>query len=389
MIKNIFRLNSQIIVTLDDGTTFESNKCTDKLYNEVCKIKEENTNVVERLQALFSEKLNKYIKTKNSSIITIKEGSAYMPEISALSIPQMLVDKIVEAESNGDTDAITAYKNFWTLLSLNPNSAVRDNLFWFLNKWGMSICKSGLFVAYRNVNLKSKGTKFDEVLTSFVSREYFNLKSKKKNPANYIVTLKDNSYILFDTDSQDELIHKDYIIIGNVKTLYDNIISCNSEAGTVYTDNYTQTFEIRLGHIVSMPRKDVDENPDNQCSRGLHIGGKGWLKSNYCGNIGLKVLVNPADVCATPKVDNYGKTRTCAYYPIQVINSNQDGYVDDDTVPDGFEADFINKISYTGTINNEDNDHYKLVIPEFVKKPHVENIYSSLRDTASKISRKV
>lgn len=389
MIKNIFRLNSQIIVTLDDGKTFESNECTDKLYNEVCKIKQENTDVVERLQGLFCKTFDTYIKVKKSSIITIKDGSAYMPEISALSIPQMLVDKIVEAESNGDTDAITAYKNFWTLLSLNPNSAVRDNLFWFLNKWGMSICKSGLFVAYRNVELKSRGTKFDESLTSFVSCEYFNLKNKKKNPANYIVTLKDDSYILFDTDSQDELIHKDYIIIGNVKTLYDNIISCNSEAGTVYTDNHTRTFEIRLGHIVSMPREDVDENPDNQCSRGLHIGGKDWLEYNYCGNIGIKVLVNPADVCATPRKSDYGKTRTCAYYPIQIINFNQDGHVDDDTVPDGFEVDFLNKISYTGTINNEDNDHYKLVIPEFIEKQHVENIYNSLRDTASKINRKV
>lgn len=388
MIKNVFRLDSQIIVTLDDGTTFESNKCTDKLYNEVCKIKQENTNVVERLKALFNEEFGKYIKIKNSSIITIKDGSAYMPEISALSIPQMLVDKIVEAESNGDVDAITAYKNFWTLLSLNPNSAVRDNLFWFLDKWGMSICKSGLFVAYRNVDLKSKGTKFDEVLTSFVSREYFNLKARKENPSDYIVTLKDNNYILSDTDSQDKLIHEDYIIIGNVKTLYDNIISCNSEAGTVYTDNYTHTFEIRLGHIVSMPRSQVDETQVS-CSRGLHCGGRAWLKSNYCGKIGIKVLVNPSDVCSVPKIDDYGKMRTCAYYPIQIINFNKYGDVDNEAVPDGFEADFINKISYTGTINNEDNDHYKLVIPEFVKKQHVENIYSSLRDTASKINRKV
>lgn len=388
MIKNIFRLNSQIIVTLDDSKTFESNKCTDKLYNEVCKIKQENTNVVERLQALFNEKFNKYVKIKNSSIITIKDGSAYMPEISALSIPQMLVDRIVEAESNGDTDAITAYKNFWTLLSLNPNSAVRDNLFWFLDKWGMSICKSGLFVAYRNVDLKSNGTKFDEVLTRFVSREYFNLKNKKKDPVDYIIALKDNSYILFHISEQNEIIIKDFIIIGNLKTLYDNIISCNSEAGTVYTDNYTHTFEIRLGHIVSIPRSQVDETQVS-CSRGLHCGGRAWLKSNYCGKIGIKVLVNPSDVCSVPKIDNYGKMRTCAYYPVQIINFNQYGDVNDEIVPDGFETDFINKISYTGTINNEDNDHYKLVIPEFVEKQHIENIYNSLKDTASKINRKV
>lgn len=81
------------------------------------------------------------------------------------------------------------------------------------------------------------------------------------------------------------------------------------------------------------------------------------------------------------KVDNYGKLRTCAYYPIQVIKFNNEGDVDDDIVPDGFEVDFLNKICYEGTINNEDNDNYKLYIPDITEKDKAK-VYNSLQKIA-------
>src|SRR5574344_2370663 len=160
MIKNIFRLKTELVVTLGDSTEYKSNSCTDELYEKVLtvqKSKKSNEVMKTMLDKIFypkqaAEKEN-YERIKKSSILTIVGNSAYIPSISKLSVPQLLADKIVEAEANNDEDAITAYKNFWTLLSLNPNEKVRDNLLWFLNKWGMSICKSGLFVAYRNVQI--------------------------------------------------------------------------------------------------------------------------------------------------------------------------------------------------------------------------------------------
>ena len=392
MIKSIFSNKSSVIVTLDDGTSYQSNtnvkEITEKVNNLY--LNQNNINVKDELDKIFYPKQIKYkniIKNKSNSILTIKDGSAYMLDVSNLTVPQLLVDKILEAESRNDVNAVTAYKNFWTLLSLNPNDKVRDNLFWFLNKWGMSICKSGLFVAYRNVHLKSEGVKYNAELTKMISQFYYYCKNNNKNPKDYIVTECNGEYGL----ASQELFYKvktPAVSLGNLDELYNAIIYCNSDAGTVYTDDYTKTFKIRLGHIVSMPRSEVDEDPDNQCSRGLHIGGKGWLKSNYCGNIGLKVLVNPADVCATPRCENYGKTRTCAYYPIQVVNFNIDGDIDDDAVPDGFEVDFINKISYTGTINNVDNDNYKLDIPDFIQHENLEDVFVNLRNIADSIDRR-
>jgi hypothetical protein len=389
MIKSIFSNKSSVIVTLDDGKSYQSNTNVKEITQKVNNLylNQNNINVKDELDKIFYPKhigYKKVIENKSNSILTIRDGSAYMLDVSNLTVPQLLVDKILEAESRNDINAVTAYKNFWTLLSLNPNDKVRDNLFWFLDKWGMSICKSGLFVAYRNVHLKSEGVKYNSQLTEKISQYYYQCKNNSKNPKDYVVLFNNNEYSYTTYDN----INKDDTIIGNLNELYNAIIYCNSDAGTVYTDDHTKTFKIRLGHIVSMPRKDVDEDVEATCSRGLHVAGRDWLKHNYCGNIGIKCLVNPANVCSCPKQDDYGKLRTCAYYPIQVINFTNEGKIDDTFIPDGFEVDFINKISYTGTINNVDNDNYKLDIPDFIQHENLEDVFVNLRNIADSIDRR-
>ena len=73
-----------------------------------------------------------------------------------------------------------------------------------------------------------------------------------------------------------------------------------------------------------MPRNKCDSVQENSCSRGLHVAGKSWLTSNYFGDTALMVLVNPADVVAVPPIDNYGKMRTCAYYPVSIVEFDKE-----------------------------------------------------------------
>ena len=381
MTSNIFKLGSDIMVTFEDGTQFKSSNCTDEFYKKVLNFKDDK----DKMEALFypDNPAKKVLRNKlqKSSIITIKDNSAYIPSISKLSMPQMLVERIIAAEENNDENALTAYKNFWTLLSLNPNSAVRDNLFWFLNKWGMSICKSGLFVAYRNAVLKEEGVKFNQELTKIVSQEYFTIKNNGECTENYSIVMSDNAYKLVNNNN----IQSDELVIGNLRELYETMVSTNGDAGTVYTDQHSGSTRIRIGHIVSIPRSECDEDSEISCSRGLHVAGKYWLTQNYFGNTALKVLVNPADCCAAPKIDSYGKLRTCAYYPIQIVNF-ENGKITDNAVQDGFEIDFMCKICYTGEINNEDFDNYKLNLPKDIGH---EDVYNNLRNIALSINRKI
>ena len=229
-----------------------------------------------------------------SNILTFKNDAAYWTEISELSIPQELVEAILAAEASKDELLLETYRNFWTLMSLNPDEQCRKNLFWFLNKWGLKIAKCGFFVAYRNVDK-----------------------------------------------------HKDY-----------------TEENPIYTDNYTKTFRIKIGDMVVMDRDKCDNDSNVSCSRGLHCGGAGWLEQNYCGNIGLVTLVNPAEVVAVPHMDDYGKLRCCAYLPITKAEFGEDGKVIPYDAKDGFECEYVPKVIYEGLMGTETDSDYKIIIPE-------------------------
>ena len=78
-----------------------------------------------------------------------------------MSVPKELVLSILNAEDANDALKIETYKNFWTLMSLNPDEQCRQNLYWFLERNGLVISKHGFFVAYRNVD----PTKEEDVYT--------------------------------------------------------------------------------------------------------------------------------------------------------------------------------------------------------------------------------
>lgn len=158
-------------------------------------------------------------------------------------------------------------------------------------------------------------------------------------------------------------------------------VDTTSEEG-VYTDHHSHTFKIKIGEMVTMPREKCDCDSSVSCSRGLHIGGKGWLKRNYYGNTGLACLINPADTIAVPKIDNYGKLRTCAYLPIEVIKYNEHDDVIPLDVEDGFDCSYVTKVIYEG-ITGTENSPYEIKIPE-VNGINKESIQDKLLDIAMK-----
>ena len=100
---------------------------------------------------------------KKSKVLTLMHDSIYWLDVCELSMPKDLVKAILKAEAENNKELLQSYKNFWVLCSLNPDSRARHNLFWFLQKYQMVISKSGLFVAYRNVNIKNKLSKKKKV----------------------------------------------------------------------------------------------------------------------------------------------------------------------------------------------------------------------------------
>ena len=54
---------------------------------------------------------------------------------------------------------------------------------------------------------------------------------------------------------KDNMVVSTDIIHGKLSDLYDSL--SNVEVATVYTDQHTRTFEIKIGEIVSMPREKM------------------------------------------------------------------------------------------------------------------------------------
>lgn len=261
----IFRHNNVLTILTDSGNKYTSNECTEAMWEAIMN-SDFSDETLEKIVDPEKYK-NKHLKDdlENSKILVKRGNSVYIPSISELTVPQDLVAAILDAERNNDTDKLTAYQNFWTLVSLNPDSRVRNNLFWFLKKWGMCISKSGLIVGYRNADIKHQGAKYSEVDQAIISREYAYVKYKlKKSPKNYTVKRILNCLEVVCGDGR----FTDGTNIGSLEYVYNDMVNCDGKDCTVYTDHHSHTFDIRIGHIVSMPRESVDSNQEHTCSRG-------------------------------------------------------------------------------------------------------------------------
>ena len=160
---------------------------------------------------------------------------------------------------------------------------------------------------------------------------------------------------------------------------YRNV--CSTKNPDVFTDERTHTFKIRIGELVTMPREECDSDSNKLCACGLHAAGSSWLKKDYFGNIGIVVLINPAEVTAVPFDSSYGKLRTCAYLPIAFTKYDDKGNVIPYDAKDGFQSDYVPKVIYEGLMGTEEDSNYKLVIPD-VPNINKNNITNKLLDMA-------
>lgn len=386
--KKIIRNGESVIVVLDDGTILQNDSCTDELFENL-KASTNDSEVamllLPNLQNVIEERekaKDLFVRVSKSSFLTCEGTSIYWPNVSELSIPQNFVEKILDAEESNNQDALEAYKNFWTLLCLNPDERVRQNLFWYLDNWGMRISKTGLFVGYRNVDVCREGNHdyYPQELVNFVVDSYERIRAAKKSLSDYwVVRDEDNEYVLLT--STQVLLESDQFNFDekyNLREIYNELKAVNFKAeligdDTVFTDHHSGTFKIKIGEMVTMPREECDCNSDVECSRGLHLGGTGWLTQCYFGVQGLACLCNPRDVVAIPRDANYGKLRTCAYLPVARVEYDTYGHVIPLNVDDGFESKWVKTVLYDGIMSEEDSPTYHITVPEIpeLNKPMV------------------
>ena len=155
--QKLIRLGSKVIALFEDGSYCENDNISDEVFKTLINASEEEVFAI--MVPEYSKKRKEYNdildltnNVENSEILVLKGESIYWEEVSQLSLPTEFAKAVINAETNNDQVKLDTYKNFWTLMSLNPDERCRKNLFWFLNKNGLVISKCGFFVAYRNAN---------------------------------------------------------------------------------------------------------------------------------------------------------------------------------------------------------------------------------------------
>lgn len=75
-----------------------------------------------------------------------------------------------------------------------------------------------------------------------------------------------------------------------------------------------------VGDVVTMPRSEVNHDPFEGCSTGLHVGTQGYAR-DFGRNFGtiIEVKVNPADVVSVPTDCDSAKMRVCRYEVYRVV----------------------------------------------------------------------
>lgn len=146
-----------------------------------------------------------------------------------------------------DDISVNLFVKFWENLSQNPSSTSVEQLYDFLMVKELPLTEDGCFLAYKGI---------------------------------------DNSF---------------YSITGNKET---KVVkgTVNESDGKIYNG---------IGEVIQVLRRDVDDNRNNHCSFGLHVGSLKYAK-DFAGNV-VVVKVNPRDVVSVPPDADCQKCRVCEY----------------------------------------------------------------------------
>lgn len=255
----------------------------------------------------------------------VDEDSVRMVGINR-TMPQLLVKKFItigERHAHYEDDKLqellendveyTSLKRFFMWCCLNPRAEVADELYRFLMENSFRITKQGFFVALRNVvSLQAENGSNTKV--QFVSNAYNKVKAVwKKKPENFDVWHCGGEFKIVDmtrgkAPSDDNL---SWERLGDLKELYLDLPDMQENR---FTDDWTKTFDIRIGRVVSMPMAECNWSTQDCAAAGLHFTAN---EIHYvgCGDTSVLMLINPMKVVGIGEK----KGRCYEYLPIMTV----------------------------------------------------------------------
>lgn len=326
------------------------------------KFKNNNEDIMNELRKYQFDKniSNNLDVLSKMSDFDVQNGSVKLKGINR-TIPQLLVEKFSsvvnkwkncpseDLQSACDNDEeYVALKRFFMWCCLNPRAEVADELYRFLVENSFRITKQGFFVALRNVVTVHGSNE----LVKFISEVYTKIKAVwKKSPNDYnVILLPDGTY---DFIHRDKMLRTNEVICDycdgtgevwddeteswetcyecngagsiiettknyegtNLGCLTDLYLDLPNRAENRFTDDWTRTFDIRIGQVVSMPIEECNWSTQDCAAAGLHFTAD---QINYvgCGDQSVLMLINPMKVVGI----GTAKGRCYEYLPISTVS---------------------------------------------------------------------
>ena len=303
----------------------------------------------------------------NFDDFTVEGNTVYLAGTSR-SMPQMLVEEFIRVvdrvghqleyhktfqDALNNDDEYVALKNFFMWCCLNPRAEVAHELYRFLTENSFRITRQGFVVALRNVVTLHGSPE----LVHFVSNTYNKVKAVwKKNPNEYTVFLENCEYKLV----HDDKLYKEETITsttcpdcegeGQWEDWDGEVEECQTCDGTGeveeyeyttsipvnhgekigglvelyldlpnreenrFTDDWTKTFDIRVGQVTSMPMEECNWSTQDCAAAGLHFTAD-QIHYVGCGDQSVLVLINPMKVVGI----GTHKGRCYEYLPIMTV----------------------------------------------------------------------
>jgi hypothetical protein len=333
---------------------------------------------------------------------------------------------------NKDDDYV-ALKNFFMWCCLNPRAEVAHELYRFLEDNSFRITRQGFVVALRNVVTLHGSPE----LVHFISNAYNKVKAVwKKNPAEYTVFLENGEYklvhddklfktiIVHDTtcpecdgnggwhtdpweddgDWEDcnvcngtgeveeyELHQRVYVDHGQkIGGLVELYLDLPNREENRFTDDWTKTFDIRIGQVTSMPKEDCNWSTQDCMAAGLHFTAD-QIHYVECGDQSVIVLINPMKVVGIGQ----HKGRCYEYLPIMTVPREEATRILHDGQFDTLQLDEEYAIRELESLAERAKDgfateskKYQFNMPA-ISAVEINNIVNSLSDMKAKISKRV
>ncbi len=330
-------VNDSLVVVMKDGNIFTKPNATEKDYNWV-----RDSYTIEEILAVIEDKVVareiKETKKEAEKLTNLVEGFKLLEQLvdftsdgdvmyltgTKRTIPPLLLNKFAQVVGKHkftnfqelehdlkEDDEYQGLKNFFMWCCLNPRAEVADSLYNFLDRNGMKITKQGFFVALRNVvEVNGAG---NSNLIQFISNAYNKVKAVwKKDPSSY--------YVLSKADDSFELVCSAEVpitidMVGNLTKLYLDLPNMSQNR---FTDNWTRTFDIRLGQVVSMAKEAADWSTQDCATAGLHFAGH-TAPYVLCGDTTVFTLHNPMKVVGIGRE----KGRCWEYLPFMTTNIHE------------------------------------------------------------------